>query len=179
MKQAFRLFVVVGALLTFGMAMPAYAADSSSATVPTAKNLSKIGQIARDKKLPIILVYSADHCAYCEILENEILKPMIISGDYTNRVLIYKLNIDDTQEIRDFNGDMVSISDFSMRHNVFVTPTMLFLGANGKELHERILGINTVEMFGGRVDNAIEISLAKLRNQNQTIAKNQIQPAHQ
>jgi hypothetical protein len=43
---------------------------------------------------------------------------------------------------------------------------MLFLGPDGKELSERLVGINTVEMFGGLVDDAIEVSLHKLRGGN-------------
>lgn len=156
------------------MVMAAQPTHSSYIKIPTTADLSKVAQIAHDKNLPIILVYSADHCPYCELLENEILKPMILSGDYTDRVLIVKLNIDDADVIRDFDGTNININDFSMQHDLFVTPTMLFFDADGNELHERILGINTVELFGDRVDSAIDHSLAKLRNQNQAIAK--IQP---
>jgi len=173
MKSVFRQFSLQALLLgimtlTATTSMPVQAVE-----IPSAEDLTKVAQIARDKNLPIILVYSADHCTYCEILENEILKPMIVSGDYTDRVLIYKLNIDDTMEIHDFDGKEISVSDFSMNHDVFVTPTMLFLDANGNELHERILGINTVGLFGGRVDKAIELSLAKLRKHRHKVANNQ------
>ena len=50
-----------------------------------------------------------------------------------------------------------------VRYDVSVTPTMLFLGPDGRELVPRIVGINTPELFGGRVDAAIEAAAERLR----------------
>jgi hypothetical protein len=50
---------------------------------------------------------------------------------------------------------------------------MLFLDSNGHELDERLLGINTIEMFGGLVDHAINTSLDKLGKGDQQVATRQ------
>jgi len=170
MKQTLKLFALLASLVGFSLVFAAQPNHSSSVEVPVVQDMSEIAKIAREKSLPIMLVFSADHCPYCEILENEIIKPMIFSGDYTNRALIYKINIDDSNKIIDFDGEQISNFDFASNQNAYVTPTMVFLDPNGKELYKRILGVNTVEMFGGRVDQALAASLNKLRSQ--TVAKN-------
>ena len=43
----------------------------------------------------IMLEVSASYCDYCRVLEEEIIKPMLRSGDYTKNVLIRQLEIDD------------------------------------------------------------------------------------
>jgi thioredoxin-related protein len=160
--------------MSLGVVTAGAAKHPSAIQVMQTTDLASVASIARDRKLPILLVFSAHHCTYCELLENEILKPMLLSGDYRERVLIYKIMLDDESELQDFNGNTISPSTLSQRYNVYVTPTMLFLDANGEELSERILGINTVELFGGLVDQAIDTSLAQLHTVNNRVASSKL-----
>ena len=132
--------------------------------VQETEDLHDVARLSNQNGLPILLVFSATHCTYCEMLEDEILKPMLISGDYGDKVIIRKINIDLTEDLRDFNGKHIEASDFVNRYNVFVTPTMLFLDSSGEELANRMIGINTVEMYGGFVDDAIDQSIKMIRN---------------
>ena len=89
---------------------------------------------------------------------------MLLSGDYTHKVIIRKVVIDEETPLKDFNGKSIEVDDFVLRYNVFVTPTMVFIDPNGKELTKRMIGINTIDYFGGDVDNAIERSIKKLKS---------------
>lgn len=136
---------------------------ASEVEVETTTDLYSSAQHASTQNVPILLMFSAAHCPYCDILENEILIPMLISGDYTDRVLIRKILLDEHDDVRNFNGNTTSVDQISAHYDVFVTPTMLFLGPDGRELAPRIVGVNTLEMFGGRVDEAIDRSHITLR----------------
>ncbi len=167
-ESKLQFMVIMLAIMSLGVI-------SAGAAKPTVEvkqttDLAKLGAIASEKNVPILLVFSAEHCTYCELLEDEILKPMLLSGEYRQRALIYKVMVDDSTELRDFNGNFISADTLMHRYNVFVTPTTLFLDNNGKELSERLLGINTVEMFGGLVDQAIDTSLEQLRNGSKQLA---------
>ncbi len=134
--------------------------------VSGARDMFSNQQLASSKQIPVMIMFSAEDCAYCDILENEILRPMLISGDYGDKVLIRKFMVDDEGKIRDFDGKMIDTYDFVYRYNVFVTPTLVFVDPEGQELAERIIGVNTLELFGGRVDDAILDSLNSIRNVN-------------
>lgn len=173
MKLKYPLIAIAITLISIGVMASNNARQTPSIQVPQSTDLASLSQDASNRKLPVLLVFSAEDCPYCQLLEDEILKPMLLSGDYNDKVLINKIMLDDDVDIRDFNGDAVNADILSQRYGIYVTPTMLFLDANGRELNERLLGINTIEMFGGRVDQAIEASLDKLRIDSQHVATRQ------
>ena len=117
-----------------------------------------LAQARREGKI-ILLEMSATDCGYCRTLEAEIIRPMLRSGDYDATVLIRRLHIDDYSTLKDFNGKPSSAAEIARKMNIFVTPTLVFLDGNGNEVSKRIFGINTLEMFGGYVDAALEEGL--------------------
>lgn len=139
------------------------AAKNKGEVIATTR-LDKVAEDSKNSRLPILLVFSSDTCPYCKLQEDEILKPMQISGDYDNKVIIRKVLVPQELELVDFRGKTISMDDFVDHYGVQVTPTILFLDQNGTELVQRLVGINTVEMFGRDVDGAIELSLKKLQN---------------
>ena len=126
-------------------------------------NLSTLGQQARQEGKVILLEMSATYCGYCRKLEEAIIKPMLRSGDYTDNVLIRKMEIDDQYPINDINGEKTSPAQLARQLNVTVTPTLLFLDGYGNEVSERILGVNTLEYFGAYVDDALQQGQLKLK----------------
>jgi thioredoxin-related protein len=132
--------------------------------VPVAKNLQQEGSQAQQRQLPILLAFSADDCSYCELLEEDFLQPMLLGGEYQDRVIIRKLRLDDGSSLRDFSGKSVDTTRLSDRYRVFVTPTILFVDGEGRELAERMVGINTPELFGGYLDACIDTARTSIRN---------------
>ena len=45
----------------------------------------------------------------------------------------------------------------------YVTPTILFVDHTGRQLAERMVGINTIEMYGGYLDQCIDTALMHIR----------------
>ena len=132
--------------------------------VPVADNLQLDGRQALARQLPILLTFSADDCSYCELLEEDFLQPMLLSGEYEDSVIIRKLILDNGSSVTDFSGQPTAVTRLSDHYRVFVTPTILFVDSNGRELAERVVGINTPELFGGYLDACVETALASIRN---------------
>ncbi len=152
--------IVMASLLLSGLIAANAMADTQ---VNTSRDMYSNQQVASSQQMPVMIMFAAEDCPYCEILESEVLRPMLISGEYGGKVLIRKYMIDDGGKIRDFDGKMIDSDDFAERYNVFVTPTLVFLGYQGQQLAETIIGVNTLELFAGRVDDAILESLNSLR----------------
>ena len=132
--------------------------------VPLATDLQADGRLALEARLPILLTFSAIVCEYCEQLEDQFLRPMLISGDYTDKVLIRHVLLDNGSRVRDFSGEQIATTQLSDRYRVFVTPTILFLDGEGNEIAARMVGINTPELYGGYLDNCIATALYTLRS---------------
>jgi len=132
--------------------------------VPVARNLQADSLLAHARQLPILLAFSAIDCSYCELLEVEFLRPMLLGGGYRDRIIIRKLVLDNGSRLADFSGQRINATRLSDRYRVTVTPTLLFVDENGMELAERMVGINTPELFGGYLDDCIETAWLMLRN---------------
>jgi thioredoxin-related protein len=136
----------------------------SAVPVPVATNLQEEGRLALSQQLPILLTFTSLVCSYCEQLEQDFLQPMLLGGDYVAKVIIRKLVLYPGATVIDFNGRSIAASELADRYRVFVTPTLLFVDGNGNELAERMVGINTPELYGGYLDNCIETALLYIRD---------------
>jgi thioredoxin-related protein len=132
--------------------------------VPIARNLNADAQLAHNRQLPILLAFMAIECSYCELLEEEFLQPMLLGGEYRDKVIMRKLILDNGSRLIDFSGQRIDATRLSDHYRVFVTPTLLFVDEKGTELAERMVGINTPELFGGYLDDCIETARLMIRN---------------
>ncbi|HHH43088.1 MAG TPA: hypothetical protein ENK49_03040 [Gammaproteobacteria bacterium] len=140
---------------------------SLSAGVPLARDLAAEGAQAQRDCVPLLLEFAADDCEYCTLLETEVLDPTLLNRSYDRRVLMRKLVLDRETRIDDFSGKRVSAADLAGHYRVFVTPTLLFVDRHGTELAERMVGVNTLEFYGGYLDQALDAAREKLREQGQ------------
>ncbi|QEP42652.1 hypothetical protein D5085_05595 [Ectothiorhodospiraceae bacterium BW-2] len=125
-------------------------------------NLYRLGQRALTQQLPILLMVSASHCGYCVRVEREFVRPLLLSGEYDDKIIVAKLELDTTPTLIDFQAQSVDSQRFSRRYRAYVTPTLLFLDSHGRELSEKLIGLMTPELFGGYIDAAIEEAQQRL-----------------
>ena len=163
-KSFFRLLLTAfGLLMLTGL-------QASEVSIPVLNDLQADGQASQQKQVPIVVLFSATHCSYCTIIKDDFLKPMLISGDYTDKAVIRVIEIDSYTEVRDENGRSVSAGAFADRYDISLTPTVAFFDAQGNELAPRMVGVTTVEYYGGYLDAAIDTSRQRLHARQQLAA---------
>lgn len=135
---------------------------AASASLDEVDDLQKLAQQSRQHQAPILIMVSQAHCAFCRTLREEVLEPMVISGDYTERAIMGEMMMDTGVRVTDWNGKDIATAEFAERYGVWVTPTLLFLDAEGNTLHPPMLGVNTVEMYGYYLDQALDAAKEKL-----------------
>lgn len=156
-----RLLAVFLVFLCFASVSPVFASDDVK--VKEVKDFSKLGVRSHEARLPILLMFSAEHCSYCVKLEEDFLKPMLRSGDYDDKVLIRKVKIDGFDSVRDFDGNKIDASKFADRYKVYVTPTVVFIDGDGAQLAPKRVGLSTPDFYGGYLDQSINTALDVLR----------------
>ena len=139
---------------------PVFAEDSSDAQLPQvelpkADDLSTLAVSVIKQRLPILLMYSAEDCEYCERLEEDLIRPMLRSGELSKRVIFRKVMVDSMGTIKDFKGHEVEPDVFAYGKGVQVTPTLQFVDENGEELVPKIIGYQSVDLFSAYLDQAI------------------------
>ena len=148
-------------LLTGGI--PVMAEPLPEVQLKTATDLRAEGELARQRQVPILIMFSMTHCPYCVVVREEFLKPMLRSGDYADKVIIREIHTDDYGTLRDFDGTPVTPDELAHRYRASLSPTVVFVDAEGRELARRLVGITTVDYYGGFLDEAIDTSLQRLR----------------
>ncbi|RTZ81122.1 MAG: hypothetical protein DSZ01_01245 [Gammaproteobacteria bacterium] len=133
--------------------------------VPRFGDFSRLGDRARREGRLLVVLVSQHDCPYCELIKAEIIRPMIKARDFADSILLGEIFIDEGEQVVDFQGNRVPAADFARRYGFFVTPTLLFLGPDGKELVKQMVGINTVEMYFHYVSQSIEEGLKLLQGQ--------------
>ncbi len=129
-----------------------------------ATDFSQLAEVARAESKIIMLEVSASDCEFCDLLEEEFIKPMLRSGDYTD-VLIRKIDMDSISTIKDLSGAKTTAEELSRDLKVQLTPTLLFFDGHGNEVSARILGINSLDLYGGYLDDALKDGLKKIKSQ--------------
>ena len=122
-------------------------------------DLRPIAKQAKASKLPILIMFGTDECPYCEMLKEEFLIPMLISGDYEDKVIIREAHIASGKSIINFSGKKISTDEFSEHYGVTLYPTMVLIDHDGTQVVEKIIGITTPSLFGGTIDDRIDQAL--------------------
>ena len=132
--------------------------DNNLPVIPLASDFQADGLEQQISKRVILLYVSAPHCAFCKKLEKEIIFPLLKSGEYKDKIILRKIDWHGSENILDFNGESIKPSRFLEQYQIRITPTLLFFGANGKEIHKRLLGYRGGEFYWYYFDAAINKS---------------------
>ncbi|HBH36664.1 MAG TPA: hypothetical protein DDW45_10155 [Gammaproteobacteria bacterium] len=125
-------------------------------------DLKALGKQISDTRKPLLLMFSQHHCPFCKKLKSEVLEPMLKNPKYRQRIFIRELMIDFGSNLTDFSGKPTTGIDLFELYGMVVTPTIILVDGAGKEIAKRQTGVNTVEMYGWYLDQAIDEAVSRI-----------------
>ncbi len=131
------------------------AASETDHRVPSVTNLAALAETAAENNSLILIEYSTPGCDFCEVLEEEVIAPLLLSPGVGERLLVRRVSIDSYSGITGFDGRRYSAAEFSNRHGVDLYPSLLFFNARGEEVAERIVGVTTLDYVQQRLDSVL------------------------
>jgi len=153
-------------LLILSLALLSNTARASEhSLLQTATDLSVDSSIAKRQNRLMVILVSQEHCEFCEQIKEEILNPMIRSGEHKKDILIRELFIDFDITLKDFSGKQRSGTDIAQDYGISFTPTMLFLDSQGKLLVEPMVGLSTPDLYPFYLERSIKQAIA-VQHQN-------------
>lgn len=162
-------FVLFLALTMITATYQIHAEDAASVVLPYVKiidsdNLQQDGTLAKQKNLPILLLFGMEDCAYCRLIEEDHLKPMLRNKAYQEKVIIRRIHTDSFAKIINFDGSKVDADVIARRYGALFSPTVVFLDSQGNQLAPKLVGVTLTDFYGYELDQAIDLSLSKMRN---------------
>ncbi|MBC7610555.1 MAG: thioredoxin fold domain-containing protein [Polaromonas sp.] len=145
--------------LALAAALPllAFAKDSA---LPVPNSLQDVASEAIARGEPLVLLVSLPGCPYCELVRRNYLLPMRQDG-----LAAWQITVNDqTQKIRDFQGQAATGALLAAQLKIRVTPTVLFFNAEGKEIAIRIQGIAVPDFYGAYLEEALNTARQHLKS---------------
>ncbi len=138
--------------------MPAVCA---AAALEEVDDLNRDGNQARQGQLLLVVLITAPDCSFCEYVKLNHIEPMIRNGEFANIAIVRELDLAGLS-FTDFSGRSIDPGDFARRYDAEFSPSILFLAADGSQLHEPIIGVGNREYYGYYLDKAIAKSARSL-----------------
>lgn len=130
------------------------------AALPSPSSLRAAAQGAAARGEPLVVMTTLVGCPYCDLVRNHYLLPMRAEG----KMQAVQIDIRDrTTNLQGFGGENTTPSDQARAWNARFAPTVLFLGPNGQELAERLVGVAVPDFYGQYLDARLNEARSKLR----------------
>ena len=133
------------ALGAFGGA--ARAAESLPAPASFADEVARA--LARRRALAVLA--STPGCPWCLLVRRSYLEPLRREGQP-----VVEIDMASSAALRDFTGAPSTQARIAQGLGVRVAPTVLFLGAGGRELAPRIAGVPLPDFYGAYLEQRLE-----------------------
>ena len=131
--------------------------------MPIAHDFAADAQRQRERRIPLLVLYSQADCPWCERARREFLLPMANNPASAERVLLRQIDIDSDAPLKDFSGNATTHRAFARGLRVRFTPTLMFFGPDGGQLAESIVGFRLADFYGEYIERGIDEGLIQLR----------------
>lgn len=164
LRELFRWVPVMVLLVT---AMPVFAEVEEDEdqlinpahALPVARDLRALGEESRRAGVPILLMFSSYSCGHCRQLEEEVLRPMRLSGMDPKQVIVRKVMLDEYANLTLFSGKAREADHYAYKdQGISVVPTVALKDQDGNDLVPKIVGYGTPGFYESYLDEAIKVS---------------------
>lgn len=120
--------------------------DPDSFFEPTFNDLPEELALAESEGKRLVIMYEQEGCPFCWKMRRDVLSREDVHDYYHKRYRIIQMDIRGSLSVTDFDGEVRTQKEFSIRQNVRHTPAFIFYDENGGELH-RLIGFYSKEEF--------------------------------
>lgn len=147
----------------------AFARHAADAIERPRSHRSLLRESARDGSIVVVL-FSLEGCAYCAAIRSDQLRHLAREAR-TRNLRVIEYGIDDRRAFRDSAGRTgesgsatlpASPAELADRLGIRVAPTVAFLGPDGREIAERLVGYSSPDFYGAYLERSIATARDRL-----------------
>ena len=132
--------------------LPTSWAQARDTALPVPKTLPTAALLAKTKGEPMVVLISLPGCVYCELVRRSYLLPARLNDG----LQAWQLNVNDNvTPLIGFDGALTTAAQQSKAWKATFTPTVLFIGSQGQELAERLVGIAVPDFYGAYLEQRL------------------------
>ncbi len=125
----------------------------------------EVAQQAQRDNLPIMIMFSAEHCGFCIQLKREVLDPMMRNGMYDGKVMYMRQVSLDMHSPMQFSAtETIEKRAFASMYRADITPTIIFVDSRGLPIADRLVGVFDTQLYAGMIHRSLNQAYEKLGN---------------
>ena len=129
------------------------AAIAATITLPSTESLSNSLDQALRVKQPLVVMVSLQGCAFCRVVRENYLQPLRASG-----LQVVQVDMRDNRALVDFDGTALTHDAWVRKQGIKLAPTVLFFGAQGREVATRLKGAYLPDFYGAYLDEQLTVA---------------------
>ncbi len=138
--------------LAISCALPTAWTYAKDTALPVPTSLPQAALAAKAKGEPLVILISLPGCVYCELVRRSYLLPARLSDG----LQAWQLDVTDkSTPLTGFDGQPTTAGSQAKAWKASFTPTVLFLGSQGQELAERLVGIAVPDFYGAYLEQRL------------------------
>ena len=104
-------------------------------------------------KQPLVVMVSLHGCPFCKVVRENYLQPLRALG-----LQVVQIDMRDTRALLDFDGTSLTQDAWVRKQGIKLAPTVLFFGAQGREVASRLKGAYLPDFYGAYLDDQLAIA---------------------
>ncbi len=104
-------------------------------------------------KQPLVVMVSLHGCAFCKVVRENYLQPLRASG-----LQVVQVDMRDHRGLLDFDGQSLTQDSWVRKQGIKIAPTVLFFGAQGREVAARLTGAYLPDFYGAYLDEQLALA---------------------
>lgn len=128
--------------------------------LPTPRSLRAAAQAVAERGEPLIVMITLRGCVYCDLVRNSYLHPLMREG----KAFAVQIDLQDrASPVQDFEGATTTPAALAERWKIGLTPTLLFVGPDGRERAPRLEGVSSTDFYGEYLNQRLETARQSIR----------------
>jgi hypothetical protein len=128
-------------------------AAAAPVTLPSTDSLATSLDQALRVKQPLVVMASLHGCAFCKVVRENYLQPLRATG-----LQVVQVDMRDHRGLLDFDGQSLTQDSWVRKQGIKIAPTVLFFGAQGREVAARLTGAYLPDFYGAYLDEQLALA---------------------
>jgi len=156
LQFGFRAGLSLGASATL---FPAWSKDNALTALPAPVSLQDSVAAALRQQNPLVVMVSLDGCPFCKTVRQSYLLPLLAEENLP----VVQVDMRSDRPVLDFQGQASTHNQLIRGWKVRIAPTVLFLGAGGRELAPSLAGASLPDFYGAYLDQRLTAARQALK----------------
>ena len=122
-------------------------------TLPATDSLLASLEQALQAKQPLVVMVSLHGCPFCKVVRENYLHPLLASG-----LQVVQIDMRNSRALVDFDGTALTQDAWVKKQGIKLAPTVLFYGAQGREVATRLKGAYLPDFYGAYLDEQLAVA---------------------